>query len=144
MAITVDRDLGPDDASEYVALFSDYAWWADREVPPFRDALTETDEAIGLRADGDLVAAARVLTDYVHYAMVYDVIVAEDRRGEQLGERLLQAVVDHPALSGITVTLAAREGLVPFYERGGFADVSPVDHPDGEPEDLRFLAYPRE
>jgi len=67
--------------------------------------------------DGDLVAAARILTDYTYYAMVFDVIVHAERRGE---------------------------GLIPFYEACGFEPQGGIDHPDGEPEKLRFLAYRRE
>lgn len=52
--------------------------------------------SLGVRDDGDLVAAACVLTDYTYYPRMYDVIVREDRRGEGLGGELLFAVVEHP------------------------------------------------
>ncbi|WP_195156028.1 GNAT family N-acetyltransferase [Halococcus agarilyticus] len=59
--------------------------------------------------------------DFVYYAEVYDVIVAESRRNEGVGERLMEAIVEHPALEAIDVIeLLCREGLVPFYETCGF------------------------
>jgi predicted GNAT family N-acyltransferase len=142
--VDIERSLGPDDAPALVALYRTYEWWADREEPAVRRALTATDEAVGLRdEDGHLVAAARVLTDYTYYAMVFDVIVHADRRGEGLGEQLLAVVVTHPPLADVSPTLLAREGLVPFYEACGFEQQGGIDHPDGEPEQLRFLAYRR-
>jgi predicted GNAT family N-acyltransferase len=100
---------------------------------------------VALREDDtdDLVAAARVLTDYTYYAMVFDVIVDEDHRGAGVGEDLIAAVVTHPPLADLHLTLLAREGLIPFYESCGFEPQGEMDHPDGDPERLCFLAYRR-
>lgn len=146
MSTTIDRSLGPEATSELLDLYETYEWWADREAAPLRRALAATDEVVGIRDAGtdDLVAATRVLTDYTYYAMVFDVIVRADRRGEGLGAELLAAVVTHPPLSDVDPTLLAREGLVPFYESCGFVDQGGIAHPDGDPEELRFLAYRRE
>lgn len=143
--MTVEYSLGPDDVSELLALYETYDWWADRDEDRVRRALVGTDETIALRAEdtGELVASARVLTDYTYYAMVFDVIVHADRRGEGFGRELMDAVVSHPSLSEVTPTLLAREGLVEFYESCGFEETEPVAHPDGEPESLRFLASRR-
>lgn len=62
-----------------------------------------------------------MFTDFVYYAKVYDVIVAEARRGEGLGEQLMEAITEHPDLGSIDVIeLLCREGLIPFYENCGF------------------------
>lgn len=144
MAI-VEYSLGSANVSELAALYDTYGWWADRDEDGIRRALAETDEAIALRDEDteELLAAARVLTDYTYYAMVFDVIVDVNRRGEGFGQELMAAVIDHPALSGVTPTLLAREGLVEFYESCGFEETEPVSHPDGEPEPLRFLSHRR-
>ncbi|MFB6296268.1 MAG: GNAT family N-acetyltransferase [Halobacteriales archaeon] len=142
---TVERSLGPDAVPELLALYETYEWWADREEVDLRRALAATDEAVALREEetGDLVAAARVLTDYTYYAMVFDVIVHADRRGEGLGTELLGALVSHPPLSGVDVSLLARAGLVGFYESCGFEPAGAIEHPEGEPERLRLLTYRR-
>lgn len=115
--------LGPEDAEDVHGLYASYEWWADRDVADVRTALENTDLAVGCRdAETDeLVAAARVLTDFVYYAKLYDVIVAERRRGDGVGAMLVEAVRDREELRGVDVVmLNCREGLVPFYESCGF------------------------
>jgi len=140
------RDLTPDDAPGLTALYEEYGWWADREVEGVRIALAETSVAVGVEDDGDLVASARVLTDYTYYATVYDVIVAADRRGEGLGATLLEAVLDHPELQDVPgLTLLCRRGLIPYYESVGFETFdSGVDVPEGGSEELVRMIYERD
>lgn len=96
--------------------------------------------ALGLREDGKLVAATRVITDFVYYAKVYDVLVAEDRRGKGLGTELMEAVVEPPALADPHLVVTCREGLVDFYGGVGF-ELYPetITHPDGPEEQLYHL-----
>ncbi|WP_227353622.1 GNAT family N-acetyltransferase [Haladaptatus salinisoli] len=137
-------------AEELLELYREYGWWDDREESDVRRALRSTDEVVLLRTgseagSGEPVAAARILTDYVYYAMVYDVIVAADRRGTGVGRELMTAVREHPRLREVSPSLLAREGLVPFYESCGFdAADEAVDHPDGEPEPLVWMVHGRE
>ncbi|MFC7225817.1 GNAT family N-acetyltransferase [Salinirubellus salinus] len=136
-------ELGPTDAVELARLYEAYDWWAERTVPEVRAALADS-IALGVRDDGDLVASARVVTDGVYYATCYDVVVREDRRSEGVGEELLDAVVSHPALADVFLSLTCREGLVPFYERAGFEPYpSPVERPDGPAEEMVHLYRPR-
>lgn len=137
------RDLSPDDAPALTALYADYEWWEDRTVPEVRDALAETEVALGVEDDGNLVAAARVLTDYQYYANVFDVVVAADRRDEALGETVMEAVVDRPDLqSAPGVSLLCRDGLVPFYESVGFEVFGPeFEVPEGDTEELVRMTY---
>jgi len=137
------RDLTPDDAQELTALYDDYEWWDDREVEDVRAALAETEVAVGVEDGGDLVASARILTDYTYYANVLDVIVAGHRRGEGLGETLMQAVVDHPDLQSVVgLSLLCRRGLVPYYESVGFELFDrEMEVPEGGVEELVRMTY---
>lgn len=135
-------ELEPQDAPALAELYEAYGWWADRTVAAIREALANS-IAVGLRADGELVAAARVLTDGVYYGKLYDVVVAEARRGEGVGTELLRAVDAHPALEDVFLAVTCREGLVDFYERAGFEPYpSPVERPDGPAEPMRHLYRP--
>lgn len=153
------RELDADDAAALTALYEAYPWWADRDVADVREALANTEVALGVvegaagatvdvgpdhATDGEtLLAAARVLTDYRYYATVYDVIVAKERRGEGLGEQLLEAVVAHSKLQDLPgLSLLCREGLVPFYESIGFELYDPeMEIPEGGTEDLVRMTY---
>lgn len=141
--MTSARELSPDDAAALTALYEDYEWWAYRDVERVRSALAETDVAVGVQADGELVAAARVLTDFTYYATVYDVIVAADRRGEGLGAAVMEAVVAHPALDSVDgLSLCCRRGLVPYYESVGFERFDPeIEIPEGGTEELVRMIY---
>lgn len=132
------RELTPADAEELTRLYRDYEWWEGRAVDDVRGALAETEVALGIEEDDELVAAARVLTDYTYYANVFDVVVAAGRRGEGLGRELLRAVVDHPDLRSVAgLSLLCRRGLVPFYESVGFELYDgEVDVPEGGTEEL--------
>ena len=132
------RDLSPADAEALTTLYGDYEWWADRTVEDVRRALAETEVAVGVETDGELVAAARVLTDYTYYAKVYDVIVAANSRGEGHGGRLMEAVREHPDLRAVDgLVLGCREGLVEFYESVGFERFDPeMEVPEGGTEKL--------
>ena len=136
--MTTVRDLTPRDAEALTDLYGEYEWWADRTVEDVRRALAETDVALAIEADGELVAAARVLTDRTYYAKVYDVIVAADSRREGYGERLMEAVREHPDLRAVNgLALGCRAGLVRFYESVGFERFDPeMEVPEGGTEKL--------
>ncbi|UIP01047.1 GNAT family N-acetyltransferase [Halobaculum sp. CBA1158] len=120
--------LDADDTEDVLALYREYGWWDDRDRDDVERALANTDVGVGLRdhdhgrdpATGDLVAAARVVTDFVYYARVYDVVVAGDRRGEGVGTALMEAVSEHEDLRDVHLVLLCRDGLVSFYESIGF------------------------
>lgn len=140
------RDLTAADAPALATLYGEYEWWQDREVERVRVALEATGVAVGVEHDGELVAAARVLTDYTYYATVFDVIVAAERRGEGYGELLLEGVIDHPDLQAVDgLSLLCRRGLVEFYESAGFELFDPeMEVPEGGREELVRMTYSRE
>lgn len=144
MDIDVIDEFGPEYVSEFQQLYKQYPWWKGRTLEDVRTMIEQTDVLVGLREieSGTFVAAGRVLTDFVYYAKIYDVIVAETRRGEGLGRELMRAIVTHPALSSLSaMTLDCREGLVSFYEECGFeSHKMEVDSQDG-PEELVPMIY---
>jgi GNAT superfamily N-acetyltransferase len=95
-------------------------WAGDRT----REAVAESLErslcfGIYEKEGGRQVAFARVVTDYVTFSWVCDVVVDEEARGQGLGKLLMESVVGHPRLGGTHLTLATRDahGL---YEQYGF------------------------
>ena len=100
------------------------AWWASsRRAEDVERMLADSDLVVGLLDEGRLVGFVRVLTDFVYFGMVLDVIVAPDRRGTGLGRVLLDAVVGHPRLAGVrSLELVCQPEMVPFYRAWGFTD----------------------
>jgi GNAT superfamily N-acetyltransferase len=145
-ATAVELDAGdPTDVLALHDLYGEYEWWADRTRTEVARALSNS-IGVGLREDTELLAAARILTDRVHYARLYDVVVAADHRGSGLGRRLVWAAAQHPAIADLNVVLVCREGLVPFYERCGFEryDLTTDVAGDEEPfvQMTRWRAHP--
>lgn len=125
MGLTQLETLTSGQVDDLHELYRNEWWTADRDRADLEPMVSNSDVIVAFGDDvtGELVAFARVLTDSVYKALVFDVIVAPDHRGTGLGDRLLSAVVDHPDLSGVeSFELYCLEELVPFYERWGFSE----------------------
>ena len=122
MALETDYYLTADAADDLCTLYEPHPAWGERSREEVIQIIEGSDEVVGLwDTETDvLVASARVLSDYHVQAMVYDVIIAESRRGEGLGRQVMNVVADHPELQEVTLTLHCREGLVPFYDQCGY------------------------
>ncbi len=108
---------------ELIELYRTTWWAAGRTVEEVRTLVRHSDVVIGL-VDGvsdRLVAFARVLTDRAYFALLLDVIVAEERRGTGIGHTLMACVLARPELHDVrSVELVCRPDLVTFYEQFGF------------------------
>jgi GNAT superfamily N-acetyltransferase len=69
-----------------------------------------------------LVTFARVLTDRIFKAIIFDVIVASAHRGDGLGRRLMDKIVEHPDLTSVRhLERYCLPEMVPFYEKWRFS-----------------------
>lgn len=124
MAVRLIERLNEKQVEELTALYQKEWWTKERRLEDVRRMLAGTDILIALEdtETGELVAFARVLTDGVYRAHLFDVIVKESHRGQGLGRAIVHAVVAHPALSSVEkIILSCKPELVPFYERWGFS-----------------------
>jgi predicted GNAT family N-acyltransferase len=70
----------------------------------------------------ELHAFARVITDCVFKAFLFDVIVHPDHRSEGLGTFLLEQVIQHPMLARVRhIELYCQAERAEFYRRHGFS-----------------------
>jgi predicted GNAT family N-acyltransferase len=73
-------------------------------------------------ASNRLAGFAQVLTDRVYRRTAHHVIVASDLRGQDLGKRLMDAVIAHPDLRNIeSLELHCLLEMEVFYAKWGFA-----------------------
>jgi GNAT superfamily N-acetyltransferase len=100
------------------------AWWTvGRTEAEARGVLSGSDVVVTVvdRRAERLVGFARVLTDRTCLAVVLDVIVAPEARGEGVGAMVMDAVLAHPWVASVnSVELVCQPDLVGFYERWGF------------------------
>ncbi|MGA8680932.1 MAG: GNAT family N-acetyltransferase [Acidimicrobiales bacterium] len=76
-------------------------------------------------ADGTQAGVCRWVTDGVSFAWLCDVFVDVDRRGQGLGQFLVQSAMTHPSVSGLGLLLLATRDAHHLYSRFGFAEVAP-------------------
>ena len=99
-------------------------WWSNgRSLEQTQRVVAGSQRVFGItRIDDDrLVGFARVLTDGVIKALIFDVIVAAGARRQGLAGALMQRIIDDPQLAAVRhVELYCRRELMPYYERFGF------------------------
>lgn len=77
--------------------------------------------------EGRLIGLARVVTDYVTFAWLCDVILEEAYRGHGLGTWMLETVLSAPSVRGVSRWILAKRDAHEVYARHGF---TPLAHPD--------------
>jgi GNAT superfamily N-acetyltransferase len=110
---------------DLVALYQKEWWTKGRQLADVRRLLAHADIVVAYceRESRRLVAFARVLTDGVYKALIFDVIVADSHRDLGLGRVLMDAIVEHPKLKTVRhLELHCLPELIPFYQRWGFTD----------------------
>ncbi|MDD1746181.1 MAG: GNAT family N-acetyltransferase [Methanomassiliicoccales archaeon] len=74
-------------------------------------------------ASGRLCAFARVLSDDLFRAVIFDVVVHPDFRGRGLAKMIFDAILSHPVLGRVeNVLLFCKDDVVELYERFGFEE----------------------
>jgi GNAT superfamily N-acetyltransferase len=105
-------------------LYKGTYWAKDRTAEDVRRMLGRTDLVFAAvdSDSGQLVAFARVLTDTVYKAFIFDVIVHPRYRGEGLAKRLLDSIMAHPELQEVKhFELYCKDDVVELYRRWGFS-----------------------
>ncbi len=101
-----------------------HEWWSQgRTLSDIHKTLLNSDYIFGICEDHSqqLVAFARVLSDRVYRAIVFDVIVAANYRSKGLGLSLIEQIVSHPELSKVEcIQLCCLPEMMPFYQKFGF------------------------
>lgn len=83
-----------------------------------------------LRSEGgEVVASARAITDGVKHAWIYDVIVAPELRGSQVGTAVMKILLDHPAVRGARYVHLGTKDAQRFYARLGFVESASIQRP---------------
>jgi GNAT superfamily N-acetyltransferase len=112
---------GPNvDIQQLGQLYESAPWSKGRSADDIKRMLENTSYIFSVRDGDTLVGFARVLTDKVYRATLWDVIVHPERQGRGIGEALLKAIVSHPVLSRVDRLWLNTHEKFQFYERFGF------------------------
>lgn len=114
--------LEPKQYREFHAFYSKEWWTSARTFEDVSHMLTHCDLTLFCRdTSGAIIGFARVLSDFTFKAMIFDVIIAEQCRGQGLGQALVERILNHEKLQRVkSFELYCPERLISFYEKLGF------------------------
>ena len=112
------------DLDEAAALLEGAYWLGGFDRAQIRAVLARSTALVSARdRQGALAGFARAMSDG-RVAWIYDVVIAEPWRRSGVGTRLLELLLDHPAVRGVRhVRLGTRDAMG-FYRRLGFRDLA--------------------
>ena len=100
------------------------AYWSPGIPRDVVERATRNSLVVGLYApDGDQVGMARAVTDRATFAWIADVFVLRQYRGRGLGRFVVEALLEHPDLSGLRRQMLATADAHDLYRRYGFEDL---------------------
>jgi ribosomal protein S18 acetylase RimI-like enzyme len=115
--ITTDPNRIPVD--EALALLR-ATYWASSMARETLERAMRNSLCFGALDGSTLVAFARVVTDRATYAYLTDVVVAPDRRGRGVGQRVMEYILEHPDLQGLRRFALLTTDAAGLYEKFGF------------------------
>jgi predicted N-acetyltransferase YhbS len=108
------------DVDQVLDLYRCAAWSKDRTREEAETILANSSLVLSVWDGGRLVGMARILTDFVVRATLYDVIVRPEDQGKGVGRMLVERALEHPSLKRVPVFYLLTQDKRPFYERFGF------------------------
>ena len=123
-ALTVVHALDDRQIKQLHNLYQTEWWTKGRNLEDTRRCVRGSQVCVGLvDSAGNLLAFARVITDFTFKALIFDVIVSSAARKGGLGSRLLEAITRHDRLRHVKhIELYCLPELFAFYKRHGFSE----------------------
>ena len=121
--IKISEQLNEEQVQKLLLLFENEWFTKGRNKEDVLKMLASTSIILGFSdADsGELLGFARVITDFVYKAFIFDVIVDEKFRHKGLGDYIMQKVTTHPKVKNVQhIELYCPDMITPFYEKIGF------------------------
>lgn len=105
------------------SLYKEVWWGKERTLDDTIRCVAGSQVCIGiLDANNNLIGFARVISDFIYKAIIFDVIVSEDSRGNGVGQRLMDLVKNHDELQKVKhFELYCLPEMEAFYSNFGFS-----------------------
>jgi N-acetylglutamate synthase-like GNAT family acetyltransferase len=105
-------------------LLDDNSFWAcGRSQQELSLMLTGSQAVVSAWQDSRLVGFGRATSDGVFRAVLWDVVVAREHQGQGIGRRIVETLLQEPALRGVERTYLMTTESAGFYEQLGFTGV---------------------
>lgn len=124
MNFTVVEELNDNQLEELHSLFKNEWWTQNRQPSEIKQMVKNSDVVIGLINDEskELVGFARVITDTLYRAFIFDVIAKASYRNSGIGTILMSNILSHPLVKDVDrVELYCPARLISYYEKFGFS-----------------------
>ena len=106
-------------------LLDQHTFWAQRRsLGQLRRMLAGSAAVVSLWRGKRLVGFARASSDGVFRAVLWDVVVAVEHQGQGLGRRIVEALLQAPALQGVERVYLMTTNSAGFYQQLGFHEVN--------------------
>ena len=100
-------------------------WVHGRNFDQLRRLLTGSDAIVSLWRSELLVALGRATSDSFSRAVLWDIVVARDLLGRGLGRRVVEELLQSPAVAGVERVDLMTTSSAGFYRQQGFRDAGP-------------------
>ncbi len=114
----------PGQLRQLKGLLDAHSFWArGRDQRELSQMLTGSQAVVSAWQDRQLVGFGRATSDGVFRAVLWDVVVAGEHQGQGLGRRIVEALLQEPALQGAERVYLMTTNSAGFYEQLGFETV---------------------
>ena len=124
--ITVSTDKSKLHVPFIQNFLKDIYWAAGRTIEDVQICIDHS-FCFGIYLNDKQIGFARVITDYVVFAYVMDVFIAEEHRGNGYSSVLINAMINEPALQEVKIWRLATSDAHFLYEKFGFKALA---HPE--------------
>jgi GNAT superfamily N-acetyltransferase len=101
----------------------DIYWAAGRTIGEIQKTI-DSSVCFGIYLDEVQVGFGRVITDYVVFAYMMDVFIAEEHRGKGYSSVLIAAMMEEPSLKEVKICRLATRDAHFLYEKFGFKELA--------------------
>ncbi len=115
---------------QHAALLAGQYWRAASEPDDVIAAISGSTAWVGAVGPfGDLLGAARAVTDARWTGQICDVVVKDSARGQGIGRKLVQVLLDHPAVRQVRHLRLGTKDKLEFYRHLGFVPLAEAPLP---------------